>query len=122
MSDLDQIPTKRRKVLNRAYHELLIELRMHHEHAIPKADQIRASMTGRTYEPWLETWDAWLGWNIQQWMKAGDIDPASIKKRGRELAGIPGRFYMKPKPKHSVIDYADRLAHFERTHGKAFGV
>lgn len=117
----DHVPTKRRKVLNRTYHELLIELRMHHEHTIPKADQVHAEMTGMTYEAWLETWDANIRWHVQTWIKEGDTDPASIKKRGRELAGIPSRFYMKKKPGHSVIDYAERLAAYEKDHGKAFG-
>lgn len=116
----DFIPTKRKKVLQRAYHELLIELRVHHEHTIAKADQIAAKASGQTYDDWLEKWDRWLRWNIQQWMIAGDLDPASIKKRGRELAGIPSRFFMKAKPAHSAIDYDGLMKDYEAKHGKPF--
>lgn len=114
------VPTKRKKVLDRALHEVLIELRVHYEHAIPKADQVEASKQGMNYDDWLSRWDAAIRWNIQTWIKAGDLDPASIKKRARALAGIPSRFFMKAKPAHSLIDYTALLAHYERTYGKPF--
>ena len=117
----DFIPTKRKKVLQRAYHELLIEFRMHQEHTLPKADQEAARAAGLSYDNWLDQWDRWIKWNIQQWMKAGDIDAASIKKRARELASIPSRFYMKAKPKHSAIDYQPLLDQFAADYGKPFG-
>ncbi len=113
------MPTKRRKVLQRAFDELVIEFCLHNEHALPVGEQRRVGPAG--LDLWVSQWETHLRWHIQRWMIAGDTDPASIKKRGRELLGVPSRFYMKPKPIHSQFDYTARLAAYEATHGKAFG-
>lgn len=107
------IPSRRRRALQRVFDEVVIEFMLWVEQTHPPAK--------RWGQHQIDQWERWLLWHAQQWMRAGDTDPASIKQKARAALHMPSRLHLKPLSAKPFYDYTARLAAFETDHGKPFG-